>query len=98
MIGANEKIGRGFARCIWRVGRVGGVLGEWRPVRGQRAVDFVGRNMMKAARASRPVLRPYFAGSFQELVGSAHVGVDEWIRTTNRAVDVRFSREVYDRI
>src|SRR5205814_8034920 len=81
-----------------RIRRVRVLLGEGRGGWTECSVNLVSRDVMESPRSSRPILRPHRARRFEQFVSSPDIRVDEWIRTVDRSVDVRFRGEVHDRI
>src|SRR6185437_15793577 len=60
------------------------------------SVDLVGRDVVEAACTAGPILIPRRTRRLQQLVSAPHVGIDERIRTVDRAIDVRFRGKVHD--
>src|SRR5262249_44779601 len=66
----------------------------------ERAVDLVGRDMQKSERGSPLCLElaPVAQRFLKQRECSDHVGLDEFSRTVNRAIDVAFRCQVHHRI
>ena len=96
IIGAHQVVGRGFARRVGRVGRVGCLLGEGRIVGPQGSIHLVRRDVMETNPIMFPV-GPDPPRRLEQRVGADHVRPDEFVRAQDRAVHVRFGCEMHDR-
>ncbi len=93
MVGAHQHVARGFARRIRRIRGVRGGFGEISR-RPQRAVNFVGRDVMKFF--VRQLITPHAPAGFQQVKGAGDVGGDEIARPGDGTVHVRLRRQVHD--
>ena len=99
VVGPNQVVGRGLARRVRRVGRVGGVLAERRdrPAPSEPYTSSVETWWNRTSARPSPLVQPDAPRRLQQRVGPDHVGVDEGVGAVDRAVHVRFGREVHDR-
>jgi hypothetical protein len=97
--GAHQMVGRGLAGGIGGIGLVAGGFGEQAGV-AQAAVDLVGGDVMEAeaglALAFQAV--PVVPGGFEQGVGADDVGLDEFGRAVDGAVDVALGGQVHDAV
>ena len=89
-VAPDEQLAGRLGRGVRRSRREPVVLG--RPPLVDRAVDLVGRDLQEARRAGRDPAR------LEQDVDADHPGREERLRIEDRAIDVRFGREVEDRI
>ena len=92
-------VGSSLACRIGRVRRVRRHLGE-EAVRAERAEHLVGGDVQETkARASlRRKRAPVTQRFLQEGEGADNVGLDEFARTIDRAIDMAFGRQIHHRV
>jgi hypothetical protein len=93
VIGANQHVTGGFAGRIRGIGSVRGGLQEM-PRSAERAVNFIGGNMMKTAGSRFLLAEPEKATGFEQVESANDVGLDEVAGAADRTVHVRFSRQM----
>ena len=98
VVGAHQMIRGGLARRVGRIRRVRARLMEWRIVGLERAVHLVGRHMMKAMAAHGLAVQPQALRRLEQRMRADDIGADEIIGPEDRAIDMRFGREVHQRI
>ena len=98
MIGPHQMIGRGLGGGVGGIGGVLVGLAEGWIVGPQRAVNLIGRDMMKAVGAWGLAIEPDRLGRLEQDMGADDVGVDKLIRAMDRAIDMGFSGKMYQGI
>ncbi len=90
-------VGRGFRGRIGRIRAVGRRLGE-EAFFAKRAEHLVGRNVMEAERVlpRRRQGAPEAERRLQQRVGADDIGLNEFARPVDRAVDVAFGGQMHD--
>ena len=87
-----------LAGGVGRARVVAGLLGEAACI-GQRAIDFIGRDMVEAKIPSaRAAFAPMGECRLEQDIAADHIGVDEFGRAVDRAVDMAFGCQMHDRV
>jgi hypothetical protein len=99
VIGTHQVVAGGLAGRVRAVRLVAVGFAEGRRLRRQRAVDFVGRHVQEAEgrRSLSASAAPVGAHGFEQVEGADDIGLDEFSRTFDRAVDVTLGGEVQHR-
>ena len=96
VVRTHHVVGAGLRGGIGAVGRIGRLLGERRIIWPERAVHLVGRHMQEAERRIATRRFPISARLFQQRPRAKDIGLHEFRRALDRAVDVALGREVHD--
>ena len=100
LVSAHEVITCRFRSGVRAIGLKIMLFGEGRCSEGQRAINFIRRDVEKAESAFFGGWQtvPMFLGVVEETQGTNNIGLDERLRRIDRTIDVGFGRKIHDRI